>query len=70
MMIHHRALDELQCQMHDLRVSLRTRQETELPEHFQHGGILGQHFRDQLFEARISGQRTRCRMRIVPIPWA
>ena len=59
MMIYHRALDELQCQMHDLRVSLRARQETELPEHFQHGGVLGQHVRDQLFEARITCQRTQ-----------
>jgi hypothetical protein len=59
MMIHHRALDEFQCQTHDLRVSLGATQETELPEHVQHGGVLGRHFRGQLFEARAACQRSQ-----------
>ena len=34
MIIHHCALDEPQCQMRDLRGSLRAGQATEVPEHF------------------------------------
>ena len=41
MMIHHCALDEPQCQMRDLRGSLRAGQETEVPERFQQARIIG-----------------------------
>ena len=41
MMIYHCALDEPQCQMRDLRGSLRAGQETEVPERFQQARIIG-----------------------------
>jgi hypothetical protein len=66
MMIHHRALDEFQCQTHDRRVSLGARQEAEPPEYLQHGGVLGQHFRDQLFEARAACQGSQMPHEIRP----
>jgi hypothetical protein len=42
--------------MHDLWGSLRAGHEAELSEHLQHGRVLGQHVRNQLFEARVTRQ--------------
>src|SRR5260370_42383163 len=49
-------LSKLQHQMYDLRVPFRAGAEAELPVHFQHCGVLGQHFRNQLFEACVMRQ--------------
>src|SRR5258705_4687968 len=49
-------LSKLQHQMYDLRVPFRAGAEAELPEHFQHCGVLGQHLRNQLFEACVMRQ--------------
>src|SRR6267154_6772519 len=42
--------------MYDLRVPFRAGAKAELPEHFQHCGVLGQHLRNQLFEACVMRQ--------------
>jgi hypothetical protein len=42
--------------MHNLRRALRATQKAEPSEHVQHGGVLGQYFRNQLLEAGFTRQ--------------
>src|SRR5258706_15879210 len=61
---------KLQYQMYDLRVPFRAGAEAELPEHFQHCGVLGQHLRDQFFKARITRQNRQMTHENRPDPLA
>src|SRR5258706_1344965 len=45
--------------MYDLRLPFGAGPEAEFAEHFQHRGVLGQHLRDQLFQACVTRQSSQ-----------